>query len=1148
MNLRADNRSVISSLPTREFLRAFPFYFVWDDQDVILEVGPSLPKFCSLAVPGARLQDVFLSKRPEGGFSHELALACQERLLLLEDRLNHRVLRGQVIIIESPALGVMLGSPWFTDPDEVTASGLTMSDFAIHDQTMDLLQVLQTQRMATDDLQKLNQRLTQQRARLREQEARSSKLALVAARTDNAVIVTDAQGEIEWANEGFTRITGWQLSEVIGRRPGSFLQGPETSATTVAYMRQCIREQKSFRTEVLNYHRSGSKYWTAIEVQPIRNEAGEVTNFMAIESDITQRRRDEQHRALQFSASRILAAGETMRQAAAGVIQMICSSLGWTAGGMWVLDPGLKELRLAELWHDPNHDLMEFVKMSQEVSFSSGAGLPGMVWQTGRSQWFRDFAAHPELFLRATRAAACELHGALAFPIISRGDTIGVIELFSAEILDPDEALLQALAGIGNQMGQFIERKSTENQLWQTSALQKAILESANYTIISASTDGTIVTFNRTAEQKLGYSAEEMIGKQTPAIVHLPEEVIARARELTVELGREVSPGFETFVAKASLGEIDEREWTYVRKDGSRFPVRLSVTALFNERGQITGYLGVGSDITEQKRSAQELFQAKESAEAASRAKSDFLATMSHEIRTPMSGIIGMSSLLLDTELAPKQREMVEAVRQSGDALMTIIEDILDFSKIEARKLDLTEEAFRLDAVIGGVVDLLHHKAAAREIELSVNIAPDVPPSLIGDPGRLRQILLNLVGNGIKFTDDGSITIDVKVLDSPSRSQVTLEISVKDTGIGMTQQQQAQLFQAFNQVDSSTTRRFGGTGLGLAICKRLVELMGGQIGVESERFVGSRFWLRLPLSVALTQELPPVDESCPEELSAGSQPTDRIKPRLLVVEDNEVNARMAMMMLEKYSFPAEIARDGQEAVDRFTSGVYDGVLMDCHMPRMDGYEATKAIREIEDSAGWPRPRCRIIAMTANVMVDERERCLAAGMDDYISKPLRTKSLFDALNRIQVLTEPKDKADAMWSLEDQICVDNAIQQLADELSADDAFELIDKWLKVTSERILDLEMLAGGENQSALRRTAHSLRGSSSLFGLTCLCSVCNELEQSAQKNLRDTQLGLVAQLKQAFEACVPALREQMKRLSSRGGEFPPSPKIRHAAV
>ena len=799
---------------------------------------------------------------------------------------------------------------------------------------------------------------------------------------------------------------------------------------------------------------------------------------------------------------------------------------------MWMLDPGLKELRLAELWHDPTEDVSSFVQTSQESRLTSGQGLPGMVLQTQQSQWLRELPVSADC-PRVASARACGLKSALAFPVIAQGEIVGVFEMFSTDVADPDDSLLQALNGIGNQMGQFIERKTVENQLWQTNALQKAILESANYTIISTTTDGTIVTFNRTAEQKTGYTTPEMIGKQTPAIIHVPEEVVARARELSRELGREILPGFETFVAKAALGEADEREWTYVRKDATQFPVRLSITALFNERGEITGYLGVGSDITEQKQAAEELLQAKNAAEAASRAKSDFLATMSHEIRTPMNGIIGMSSLLLDTALQPKQREMVDAVRHSGDALMTIIEDILDFSKIEARKLELIEEAFRLDAVIRGVVDLLHHRAAAREIDLLVNIEPDVPTTLVGDPGRLRQILMNLVGNGIKFTDEGKITIDVKRIESPPHGPVTIEMSVTDTGIGMTPEQQAQLFQPFMQVDSSTTRRFGGTGLGLAISKRLVELMGGEIGVESERHAGSRFWLRLPMPVALTNEVPLAEEedsSSTESISTSAP--EGAKPRLLVVEDNEVNARMAMMMLEKHGYPAEVARDGEEAVDRFASGVYDAILMDCHMPLLDGYEATRAIRVIEASPNWLRPRCRIIAMTANVMTGERERCLEAGMDDYLSKPLRARPLTEALNRVQILAGSNDDADTpAWSPDDQTTAHDAIQQLADELSVEDTRELIENWLKDTPERILELEKLVSGEDQAALRRTAHSLKGSSSLFGLNYLHNLCRELEKLAENNVRENQPALIAQMKQAFEAAVPALRRQIERLS-----------------
>ncbi|MCX6848550.1 MAG: response regulator [Verrucomicrobia bacterium] len=267
------------------------------------------------------------------------------------------------------------------------------------------------------------------------------------------------------------------------------------------------------------------------------------------------------------------------------------------------------------------------------------------------------------------------------------------------------------------------------------------------------------------------------------------------------------------------------------------------------------------------------------------------------------------------------------------------------------------------------------------------------------------------------------------------------------------------------------------------------------------------------------------DEIIPHSTTGG------IKPRLLLVEDNEVNARMAMMMLEKNGYPGEVARDGEEAVERFASGVYDGILMDCHMPNMDGYEATRAIREIESSSLWKRKRCRIIAMTANVQTGERERCLAAGMDDYVSKPLRAKTLIEALNRVHVLAEVKEIAEApKWSAEDTTAARDALQQLSDELSTEDAIELIENWFIDTPARILELEKLAGSDDQATLRRTAHSLKGSSSLFGLSSFYNLCRELEQTAENNQRAGQHALIAKVKQLFACAVPELRKLIAAL------------------
>ena len=521
------------------------------------------------------------------------------------------------------------------------------------------------------------------------------------------------------------------------------------------------------------------------------------------------------------------------------------------------------------------------------------------------------------------------------------------------------------------------ERKAAEERLRETNAYLENLFNYANAPIIVWDTQFRITRFNRAFERLSGRREADVLGRSLEIL--FPPESADASMEL---------------IHRTSGGERWEVVEIVIRNtDGSDRTVLWNSATIFGTDGRTpVSTIAQGQDITLRKEREAELAVAKEAAEEANRAKSDFLANMSHDIRTPMNGVIGMTHLLLDTDLSPEQRDYAETVRGSAESLLNILNDILDYTKIEAGKLELENIDFDLADLLADIASLLAPRAKDRGVVFRCTLPPDVPPRLRGDPGRVRQILLNLAGNAVKFTKEGEIAVDVSLLEEEADS-ARLLFSVADTGIGIPAEKQAHLFEKFTQADTSTTRRYGGTGLGLAIAKDLTGRMGGEIGVTSEEGRGSEFWFTVRLGRAESEG----EAGAPglENVAASIASLYHGDGRVLLAEDNPANAEVATGILGKMGLQVDIAANGDDALSLLAQKPYDLVLMDLQMPKVDGFEVTRRLRASgPDAVNREVP---VIAMTARVMQDDRERCFAAGMNGHLRKPVSPRELAQVLH-------------------------------------------------------------------------------------------------------------------------------------------------------
>jgi len=662
----------------------------------------------------------------------------------------------------------------------------------------------------------------------------------------------------------------------------------------------------------------------------------------------------------QYAAARALAESSSLRQAAPKILGAICRTLGWEHGAVWLVDDTEETLHCVEIWHSPGVQFPEFEEISRKTKFPRGIGLPGRVWATHQPAWIPDVVKDPN-FPRAPIAAREGLHGALGFPILLNSEAQGVLEFFSREIREPDEELLALLGTIGSQIGQFIERIRAEEELDYLFNLSRDLLCIGGY-------DGRFKRVNPACESTLGFAPAEMLGRPYLHFVH-PDDRAASIQ------------AFERLAGGSGLVLFENR---FRCKDGGYRWFSWNATPL----PQLRAIFASARDISEYKRISEELRAAKEAADSASRAKSDFLANMSHEIRTPMNAIIGMTELVLDTPLRPDQRESLAVVMDSAESLLDLLNDILDFSKIEAGKMELNPLAFELRESIGDTLRALGVRAHQKGLELACHVQPGVPEGLIGDPHRLRQILVNLVGNAVKFTERGEIVVGVG-LDQQDAAGVTLRFSVEDTGIGISPEKQRIIFDAFAQADSSTTRHYGGTGLGLSISAQLIELMSGRIWVESEPGHGSRFHFTVRMALAPPEALRP----------SRRPPVSLRRLRVLVVDDNATNRRILHEMLTNWRMRPVEVEGGRAALEELARAVaagqpYTAVLLDAQMPEMDGFELAAEIQRRPELAA-----ATIMMLTSAARPGDRDRSRALGVSAYLMKPVKQSDLLDTLMNV-----------------------------------------------------------------------------------------------------------------------------------------------------
>lgn len=679
---------------------------------------------------------------------------------------------------------------------------------------------------------------------------------------------------------------------------------------------------------------------------------------IVIRRESNSRKRARQRMAVQYATTRLLSESSSLPQAAKRLLPELALTLEFDTAELWMFHPETQTLHCSDFWHAA-HIPPQYGELTRATGLRMGAAIPGRVYETQEPLWIEELAADDV----PAGHAAMEMirpRSAVAVPVLIWPEVAGVVLTMTRRVVPMDRDLFQMLTTIGAQLGQFITRRRAVEGLQETTELQRAILQSANFSIIATDANGTIKVMNATAEHWLQYDARELIGRSTPVLLHRSEEISVHAARLSDQLGRKIEPGVEALVAKARLGHVDENDWTYIRRDGSSFAVQLSVTALRNVSGAVSGFLLIGQDITERRE--------------VDRMKNEFISVVSHELRTPLTSVRGSLGLLaagmLGT-LSDKARRMLQIGINNTDRLVRLINDILDIERLESGKVALERQQVSAEQLLLQSIDSMRGIAERSDIKLKRQPFDAV---LHADADRVVQTLTNLISNAIKFSGAGQ---PVEVGGFSNGKMATLY--VRDYGRGIPTDRQSAIFERFQQVDASDSREKGGTGLGLAICRTIVQQHGGRIWVDSTPGEGSAFYFTLPLY----EEVPTV--VAPVEI-AGAQ-------KVMICDDDAWLRGIVSNLLRQAGYVPVAASSGMEMLERISAERPAVLLLDLVMPGMSGWDALARLRRDEELA-------RIPVIVLSGLDEEQERGKAtADVAGWVQKPFDARRLYQAISMV-----------------------------------------------------------------------------------------------------------------------------------------------------